>query len=261
MIFYFTGTGNSLYVAKQLDSELISIPQVVRNKNQTYKAEQIGLVYPIYGHEAPSMVREFIKKAEFITDYLFVVLTYGNRHGGAAELAQNMLDSFEKKADYIRTIKMVDNFLPGFDMNKQIATANEKHIEEHIAEIKKEINIKSRRIESVTDADRAIHQEFLSRNPIIPDGRHNSIYAVSVKCIGCGICMKVCPGECIHIENQLAVYSSGNCQMCMACIHHCPQKAIELKIPEKNPNARYHNENIRLTEIVASNNQIRTEKI
>ena len=48
-----------------------------------------------------------------------------------------------------------------------------------------------------------------------------------------------------------------NCQLCMACIHHCPKNAIRLNIPEKNPDARYHNENIRLTEIMEANNQHR----
>ena len=46
-----------------------------------------------------------------------------------------------------------------------------------------------------------------------------------------------------------------NCQVCMACIHHCPENAIRLTIPEKNPDARYHNGHIRLTEIVAANDQ------
>jgi len=255
MIFYFTGTGNSLYVAKQLDTELVSIPQAIKNKNQTYKADKIGLVYPIYGHEAPFMVREFIKNAAFETDYLFVVLTYGNRHGGAAELAQKMLEDCGKKADYIRTIKMVDNFLPGFDMEEQIASAPEKHIEENLAEIKAEVTDRVHKIDEVTDKDRVAHQEFLSRAGGMTGGVIGSIYTVSDQCIGCGICMKVCPGGCIHVENQRAVYGNGDCQMCMACIHHCPQKAIRLRMPEKNPNARFHNEHIRLTEIVEANNQ------
>jgi ferredoxin len=41
----------------------------------------------------------------------------------------------------------------------------------------------------------------------------------------------------------------------MACIHACPQKAITLKMPEKNPSARYRNPAISLAEIIAANNQ------
>ena len=87
MIFYFTGTGNSLYVAKELDQNRISIPQVIKRERLVFSADSIGIVCPVYGHEMPSMVKEFIRRASFETEYLFVVLTYGAHHGGAAEIA------------------------------------------------------------------------------------------------------------------------------------------------------------------------------
>ena len=43
--------------------------------------------------------------------------------------------------------------------------------------------------------------------------------------------------------------------MCMACIHTCPMMAIQMRMPEKNPKARYRNENISVCEIVEANNQ------
>lgn len=69
MIFYFTGTGNSLYAAKQLDTELFSIPQVIHKEQQVFVADSIGIVCPVYGHEMPGMVKDFLKKAEFHIDY------------------------------------------------------------------------------------------------------------------------------------------------------------------------------------------------
>ena len=80
-------------------------------------------------------------------------------------------------------------------------------------------------------------------------------YQITEDCIGCGICTRVCPAGCIHLEKQKAVHTLENCQICMACIHHCPKNAVRLTIPEKNPEARYHNEHIRLTEIVQANDQ------
>ena len=52
--------------------------------------------------------------------YFYLVLTYGKRHGGGAELAWEFLASFQRQADYINTIMMVDNYLPGFDMEEQL---------------------------------------------------------------------------------------------------------------------------------------------
>ena len=89
MLFYFTGTGNSLYVAGQIEDTSISIPQVIHNKNLNFSADTIGIVTPIYGHEVPPMVKDFLHKATFHTDCFYMILTCGNRHGGAAELAKH----------------------------------------------------------------------------------------------------------------------------------------------------------------------------
>ena len=86
MIFYFTGTGNSLYVAKELDEEIISIPQVIKQERPEFVADSIGIVCPVYGHEMPGMVKEFLRRASLDIGYLFVVLTYGAHHGGLLKL-------------------------------------------------------------------------------------------------------------------------------------------------------------------------------
>lgn len=82
MVFYFTATGNSLYAAKYLEEEPVSIPQVLKQEHLEFEADKIGIVCPVYGHEVPDMVKEFLKKAVFRTEYFYMVLTYGNRHGG-----------------------------------------------------------------------------------------------------------------------------------------------------------------------------------
>lgn len=259
MVFYFTGTGNSLYAARTLDQDVRSIPQVIHEPDQVWRADRIGIVCPVYGHEVPQMVRVFIEKATFETDNFYLVLTYGNRHGGAVELADQMLEQMGKRADYITTLKMVDNFLPGFDMNEQIRTAPEKEIDQHLAAIKRDIDARKRWKEPVTDTDRAAHQEYLSRPARITALDASKLYRVTESCIGCGICMKVCPAGCISIRNGKAVHENGNCQLCMACIHHCPQNAIRMTIPEKNPEARFQNEHVKLMDIIHANWQKTSE--
>lgn len=256
MVFYFTGTGNSLYAAKVLDEDYRSIAQTIHD-NQRYRAERIGVICPVYGHEMPEIVKKFLAEAKWETEYFYLVLTYGNQHGGAAELAEIYLETIGKHADYITTLKMVDNFLPVFDMNEQIAMDPEKKVEEHLAQIKQDIVSLRHWHQPVTEADRKWHREFLRHRGESIARTGGDFYEVTERCIGCGICTRVCPKGCITLKNQRAVYedSKTSCQLCMACVHNCPKNAIRLRVPEKNPNARYRNPHVRLPEIVAANNQ------
>lgn len=258
MIFYFTATGNSLYAAKYLEDELVSIPQAIHEDSPVFEAEKIGIVCPVYGHEVPPMVREFMKKAEFKTDYFYMILTYGNRHGGAAELAGQLCRECGIRPAYINVLLMVDNWLPGFDMEEQVKL--DKKVEEHLQAIKEDIDSCRHMTAEVTDTDRAAHQQFLAAQVQLPGDAWQHLIRIGEGCVGCGICVRVCPSASLRLENGKAVHIPGNCQACLACAHNCPQKAVGLNIPEKNPDARYRNEHITLNEIIRSNSQSKGEQ-
>lgn len=254
MVFYFTGTGNSLYIAKRIEDAPLSIPQVMQQNHLEFTADSIGIVAPIYGHEVPPMVQAFLKRAVFHTDYFYVILTYGNRHGGAAELTKKLCDTCGITVHYINVILMVDNWLPSFDMNEQKKL--DKKIDKHMDIILADLAARKNMISEVTDTDRMAHQEFLAHKRQMPADAWQHLLEITNRCIGCGICEKVCPSASIHVSDGRAQYISGNCQTCLACAHACSQKAIQLTIPEKNPNARYRNEHISLHEIMEANCQI-----
>ena len=254
MVFYFTGTGNSLYIAKQIEKEHVSIPQVMRQEHLEYRADAIGIVAPVYGHEVPAMVRDFLKRAVFHTDYFYMILTYGNRHGGASELAAQLCADCGIPVSYINVIMMVDNWLPGFDMEEQKKI--DKHVEEQLAAILADLKARRKMISEVTEEDREAHGQFMQRMSQMPADAWQNLLRVADSCVGCGICEKVCPTDSIYVVDGKAMHIPGNCQTCLACAHACPQKAIGLTVPEKNPGARYRNPHISLEEIIRANSQI-----
>lgn len=268
IILYFTGTGNCLYVARQLaeeGTELLSIPQMVKRGKYEFEADEIGIVYPIYGHMPPYMVRQFIQKAKLKADYKFAVLTYGARKCDAVEI----WDGISRKADnsfhYISTIIMVDNWLPNFDMNEQMKI--DKHIPENLRKITADLSSHRQWHEPVTEEERQQHQGFLERSGLDPEVgflmKSEKHFTVTDACIDCGICTYVCPRGNYELTSK-GVKMTGDCEFCFACIQNCPQRAIQFvkledgSFPngtEKNPNARFRNEHISLMDLKLANNQ------
>jgi len=268
VILYFTGTGNSLYIARQLaheNTELLSIPQMMKAEKYDIEADEIGIVYPIYGHMPPNMVRRFIGLANLKADYKFAVLTYGNRQCNAAEIWDEVSKKAGKPFDYIATILMVDNWLPNFDMNEQRKI--DKHIPENLSKIKAEINERKQWVEPATEEDRMMHNGFLAFMGIDHEvgflKRSEKYFVITDACVQCGICVDMCPCGNYILDGD-SVKTSGDCEFCFACIQNCPQKAIRfakaeddplLARGELNPDARYRNENVSLADLRAANSQ------
>ena len=266
-ILYFTGTGNSLYIARQLadeNTELLSIPQLMRKGQFEIEADEIGIVYPIYGHMAPNMVKRFIKQAKLTASYKFAVLTYGNMRANAAELWDEDSRKAGQPFDYIATILMVDNWLPNFDMNEQIKL--DKHIPENLAKIKGEIAARKAWVEPATEQDRMMHNGFVQFTGLDPEvgflKRSEKCFVITDACIQCEVCRDLCPRGNFTIDAS-GVHVAGDCEFCFSCIQNCPQKAIKfaksddplLSHGEVNPNARYRNEHVSLADIRLSNSQ------
>ena len=257
MVFYFTATGNSLYVAKQLDEERLSIPQEMNRENRHYKAERIGIVCPLFEFEIPSLVKDFIRDSEFEAGYFYLVVTYGMHHGGVAERTQAWLQSVGKAADYINTIIMHDNALIVFDMDQQRSVEAEKQVDAHIDAIRSDIAAKKAMVQQAPADEIDFYQNFVAWIEKTGPMYAFPLYRVTDGCVGCGTCTRVCPRGCVRLEERRPVWDYTRCANCMACIQACPTKAIQfMTVKEPNPDARYRNPHIALKEIIQSNRQI-----
>ena len=90
LIFYFSGTGNSLRAARIISgvldgAELVNVREDPRKYNAEY-ADVIGFVCPVYEWDIPGRMKEFISELEINPDaYIFMVATYIAVHGKAFE--------------------------------------------------------------------------------------------------------------------------------------------------------------------------------
>ena len=137
-IFYFTGTGNSLYVAKRLGGELYSIPQILKGKNRIYEDEKIGIIFPTYGRSIPTIVKEFIEEITLKSPYVFAIMTCGNNCGDATKYFASFAKKHNINVHYSNSITMVGNHIPLVDIEKEKSL--DKNIEENINQLIKDVS-------------------------------------------------------------------------------------------------------------------------
>ena len=267
LIFYFSATGNSLYVARQIggkDATLLSISQEIHNENPVYEAEEIGFVNPVYCFIPPTIVQEFIARSTFKADYLFAVATFGAHSTIYPEFFDNLARERGMKMNYISCIQMVDTYLPYFDIERELADPKIQRIPEAVAAVVAAINSRENYILPVTQRDRMLCDGYYrgsGRDRKYPmKTRSEKIVFSTDACIGCGICTTLCPHGSWKVVDGKSV-AQGECENCLSCVHNCPQKAISI-IPtppepeEPNRNARYRNSHVTLADLIKSNSQI-----
>lgn len=243
MIFHFSATGNSLALAKALSDAPRSI--LLEEEGSSYKDEMIGIVCPVYGHEIPSVVKEFLTRHVFDTKYFFVLLTYGKHHGNAPIHTKSFLEGLGITASYINVFQTVDNYLPMFDMDeeKKDPVAEEKAMER----IREDLLNRRRFILPPSKEEEAIHKAFLEATKDAAD-LPADYFSILDTCTSCAICVRLCPKGCYHLEEK-AHWQRKGCMECLACVQNCPVKAI--LIPgEKNRHARYRHPKVSLQELL-----------
>ena len=199
--------------------------------------KKIGIVFPLHASGVPSYLVDFLKKATFNCDYLFAVTTYGIYSGAVAKHLTDIGNEAGFTFDYINRIKMVDNYVPTFDMKKEIEKEPKKQIEKHLAAVKSDIDSSKKWILKENFLQKASFNYMAKREgkPFNEKRLKVHVYAEPINnylkledgCTGCGICASVCPVDNIYVDKeQKKITLSEKCFMCFACLHACPSNVI-----------------------------------
>ncbi|WP_332449934.1 EFR1 family ferrodoxin [Methanoculleus sp.] len=256
IIYYFTGTGNSLAAAKKIaaalgETAIVPIASLAKTSGPiTPDAGRVGIVCPVYFSGLPAMVTAFAERLDAApAGYVFAVVTHGGG-GGAAALRQ--LDGILRERDGRGldagfSVSMPGNYIlmyesPAGEKRDRLLAAADSEFEAIAARIGRgeRRNLPHAPLTRLIKA--VMYPRFLSR--VHGDDRK---FTVDERCTSCGTCAAVCPAENIEIVEGKPVWNH-RCELCCGCIHLCPAGAIQAGKGTEG-RQRYRNPSVGIAEL------------
>jgi Fe-S-cluster-containing hydrogenase component 2/flavodoxin len=234
-IYYFSGTGNSLVIARDIVKELgsgevISISSLLGGGVISTDADALGIVYPVYAFGIPAIVERFISRLKLKEDqYLFTVANYGLMQGAGITRCYRLLkrSGIEPSAGF--GIIMPSNYTPfrgvlPEEKQKKIFNTEKEKVRKIAESVKKKEKVRPQ-------TGFFLGRWFLAEPIGALSSRlmksEDKKFKVTQKCDSCGICAEVCPVDNIDMLDGTPVWKH-RCEQCLACFHWCPQGAIEI---------------------------------
>ncbi len=245
-IFYFTGTGNSYVIGKDLaeglgDCQLTRIQKGMAQNGIEKDAERIGIVFPVYFSGLPYMVREFVKNTYFPPNaYVFAIGNYGDKVDIAIEQLDRLLKDKDVKLQSAFGIEMPGNYQVRFELDP------EEKVKRNLLEEKTAVSeilevVRNRENQGVKAPGLGTHLKGTLIYSIFKPYRLGENFSVESSCNGCGICKKVCPADNILMTGGRPSWEK-QCEHCLACMHLCPKQAIQYRSGTKKRGRYRHPE-------------------
>jgi len=237
MIYYFSGTGNSKYVAEQIakmmGEEIRPLPY-----REVGDSDSIGIIFPIYAWGLPKIVEDFIVKLQGVkANYVWTVMTCGDDMGYADKVLNKQLQKVGLTLNAAFSVQMPNTYvcLPGFDIDSEEKADNKvKATNERIPLIVEKLKKK----ENVTDVVRGpipFTYTYVLRHVFEKTLVTDKFIKTNENCNKCGKCVRECPLKNITLESKEASPKwNGNCTGCLRCYHLCPMHAVQFGSMTKN---------------------------
>jgi ferredoxin len=283
-IYYFTGTGNSLAVARdlagKLGGDLIPIPAVMDRSTIITDASWLGIVFPVYHGGLPIIIWDFVRQLVGLErKYLFAICTYGDEPGLAMEYLAKEIKMRGGKLSAGFAVHMPYNYVTPSSKGLSGFTLREIPIEKQQAQY----SSWQQRPESIAGfihtgqsgvfetssetlnrlIDRMHLKDWLGKKVWLKIAGYTApnrlsflesrrlmdcAFSADEKCSGCSICSRLCPVDNIELVDERPVWLH-RCEQCFACLQWCPKEAIQFG-SNTSHGKRYHHPDVKISDML-----------
>ena len=253
VIFYYTGTGNSLWSARLLAAKLddaVVRPLKGADVLAAGDAGAVGFVFPVHMWGVPGPVKEFAERLALRPDtYLFALAV------NAGQVARTLVQLGEILARRGLTlaagydIVLPSNYIPWGGPGPQ--EKRQARIDAARAKIAAAAQVIAAGDAGAVErgpwwqrlAFTALYRLTYNQVP-----RMDKDFWCDERCDSCGTCARVCPAANIDMKKGRPEWRH-RCEQCLACIQWCPREAIQFG--KRTPAyERYHHPEITLDDML-----------
>jgi ferredoxin len=230
-LYAYTGTGNSLWIARQLALELQEATvefMSCRSSDFEAEADGVGVIFPVHIWGLPGHVIRFINHLQVKPGtYLFALAVNAGQPAATLLQLKKLMSPCGSSLSLGYSIVLPSNYIPWGGPGP--VDTQQRLFKEARGKIK-----------TIAAAVLQGEQNDVERGPLWQNIPFSLIYKISFrkvskmdksfwvdeKCNHCGICAKVCPATNIDMLDGKPAWLH-RCEQCMACIQWCPQEAIQ----------------------------------
>jgi len=242
MIYYFSGTGNSKWIAEQIATltgdTAMNIPSLIADG--PYAAhigagERIGLIFPVYAWGAPTIVEQFCKSIQIDPSaYAYAICTCGDEAGKSMLRLKRV---FAWQAAW--SLAMPNNYIVGYEVDQPDLAQKKVNVAREKLPLIAEAILSRRSAYDVREGTGAKLKTTAVRPMFNLFAKRTSPFYATEDCNACGLCARICPIGAIRMDGERPVWVKKHCTQCLSCINRCPQRAIQYGEGTKN-RGRYY---------------------